>query len=119
MDMTQYSKSDSKDLKAADFIGSNLKVTISGVEIRNYEAKEGQPANSKPALSFVGKDKQLVLNATNTKILCDAYGNDSDGWVNHQIGLSVADYTGKGFGHGWVVTPLDVAAPDYSDDIPF
>ena len=72
MDMTKYSQSDSKDLKAADFIGKNLKVVISGVEIRNYEAKDGQPASSKPALKFEGKEKQLVLNATNTKILCGA-----------------------------------------------
>ena len=119
MDMTQYSQSDSKDLKAADFIGTNLKVTISGVEIRTYEAKNNQHANAKPALSFEGKEKQLVLNATNTKILCDAYGGDSDSWTGHDIGLTVADYTDKGFGHGWVIRPLDVAAPDYDDDIPF
>ena len=119
MDMTQYSQSDSKDLKAADFIGKNLKVRISGVQIRNFEARDDQPANSKPALSFEGKDKQLVLNATNTKVLCDAYGSESDGWVGHEIGLSVKDYSDKGFGHGWIVTPLDVKAPDYDDDIPF
>ena len=86
LDMTKYSQSDSKDLKAAEFVGANLRVRVSGVEIRNYEAKNDQPANSKPALSFEGKEKQLVLNATNTKILCDAYGNDSDGWVGHEIG---------------------------------
>jgi len=119
MDMTQYSQSDSKDLKAAEFIGKNLKVIISGVEIRDYPAQDGKPANSKPVLSFEGKDKQLVLNATNTKVLCTAYGNDDEGWKNHEIGLTVADYTDKGFGHGWIVTPLDVAAPDFDDDIPF
>jgi len=119
MDMTKYSQSDSKDLKAADFIGANLKVKISGVEIRNYEAKDGQQASSKPALAFEGKEKQLVLNATNTKILCDAYGNDSDGWISHEIGLTVKDYSDKGFGHGWIVRALDVAEPDFDDSIPF
>ena len=119
MDMSKYSQSDSKDLKAADFIGRNLKVVISGVNIRNYEAKDNQPASSKPALSFEGKEKQLVLNATNTKTLCDAYGNDSDGWIGHEIGLTVADYTDKGFGHGWIVKPLDIKEPDFDDDIPF
>lgn len=119
MDMTKYSQSDSKDLKAAEFIGKNLKVTISGIEIRDYPADNNKPANSKPVLSFVGKDKQLVLNATNTKILCGAYGNDSNGWEGHEIGLTVADYTDKGFGHGWVVQPLDVEPADFTDDIPF
>ena len=119
MDMTKYSQSDSNDLKAAEFIGANLKVVISGVEIRNYPAKDNQPANSKPVLSFDGKTKVLVLNSTNTKTLCDAYGSDSDSWKNHEIGLTVKDYTSKGFGHGWVVTPLDVAPTDFDDDIPF
>ena len=119
MDMSKYSQSDSNDLKAVDWIGRNLKVVISDVKIRNYDATEKQVANSKPALSFEGKDKTLVLNATNTKILCDAYGSDSDKWINHEIGLSVADYTAKGFGHGWVVKPMDIAEPDFTDDIPF
>ena len=117
--MTKYSQSDSNDLKAADHIGQNMKVTIDKVTIRNFEATDKMVANSKPSLSFRDREKALVLNATNTKILCDAYGDDSDGWINHEIGLSVADYTAKGFGHGWVVTPLDVAGPEFSDEIPF
>ena len=119
MDMSKYSQSDSNDLKAVDWIGRNLKVVISDVTIRNFEATEKQPANSKPSLSFEGKDKTLILNATNTKILCDAYGDDSDKWINHEIGLSVADYTAKGFGHGWVVKALDIDPTSFDDDIPF
>ena len=119
MDMTKYSQTDSNDLKAADYIGKNIKAKISRVEIRNFEASEKMPANSKPSLHFEGREKTLVLNATNTKILCDAYGTDSDEWIGHEIGLTVADYTSKGFGHGWVVRPLDVAEPDFDDDVPF
>ena len=119
MDMTQYSQSDSNDLKAADFIGMNLKVTISKVEIRNFEATEKMSANSKPSLHFEGKEKTLVLNATNTKTLCDAYGSDSEGWIGKQVGLTVADYTSKGFGHGWIVTALDVEPTTFDDEIPF
>ena len=119
MDMTQYSQSDSNDLKAAEFIGKNFKVFIEKVDIRNFDASDKMPANSKPCLSFKDKEKTLVLNATNTKVLCDAYGNNSDSWVGHEIGLSVADYTSKGFGHGWVVTPTDVPPPEFNDDIPW
>ena len=117
--MSKYSQSDSKDLKAADFIGKNLKVRISAVEVRQYPATEDKPANEKPVLSFEGKDRGLVLNATNTKILCNAYGVMDSDWIGHEIGLTVADYTDKGFGHGWVVKPLDVEEPDFDDDIPF
>ena len=119
VDMSKYSESGSKDLKAADFVGKNLKVVISAVEIRKYPASEDKPANEKPVLSFEGKEKGLVLNATNTKVLCTAYGNDDDGWIGHEIGLSTADYTDKGFGHGWVITALDVEPEEFDDEIPF
>jgi len=117
--MTKYSQSDSNDLKAVDFIGKNIKAVIEKVTIRNFEANDKQPANSKPCLTFKSKDKTLVLNATNTKILCDAYGSDSDDWVGHEVGLHVADYTAKGFGHGWVITPLDIDGPEFDDSLPF
>jgi hypothetical protein len=117
--MSKYATSDSKDLKAADFIGKNLKVVVSNVSVRKYEATEDKPANEKPVLSFEGKEKGLVLNATNTKTLIKAYGEFSEDWLGHEIGLTVADYTDKGFGHGWVITPLDVEPPDFDDDLPF
>ena len=119
VDMSKYGHSDSKDLKAADFVGKNLKVVIEAVEIRHYPATDDKPANDKPVLTFLGKEKGLVLNATNTKTLITAYGPDSDSWVTHEIGLTVADYTDRGFGHGWVVTALDVEPEDFDDDIPF
>ena len=118
-DMSKYGTSDSKDLKAADFIGKNLKVVISGVEVRKYPASEDRPATEKPALTFEGKEKTLVLNATNTKTLCTAYGDFDTDWIGHEVGLTVADYTDKGFGHGWIVTALDVEGPEFESDIPF
>lgn len=118
MDMSQYTSSEGSDLKAKDFIGKNIKVRISDVSIRDYPETEDNPASSKPVLSFEGKEKVLVLNATNTKILCDGYGADSESWKGREIGLTVADYTDKGFGHGWVVTPLDLPPPTFEDDIP-
>ena len=119
MDMSKYGSSDSQDLKAADFIGKNLRVVISAVEVRKYPANEDQAATEKPALTFQGKEKTLVLNATNTKTLCTAYGVMDSDWVGHEIGLTVADYTAKGFGHGWIVAPLDVEPEEFDDSIPF
>jgi hypothetical protein len=119
MDMSKYGQSESNDLKAKDFVGKNLKVTISKWEIRQFPATDKMPANEKPVLHFEGKEKTLVLNATNVNKLCEAYGHDGDDWIGKQVGLTVADYTSKGFGHGWVVTPLDVTPPDFDDEIPF
>ena len=120
MDMSKFkSDGNSSDLKAKDFIGKSFTLKIERVETVTYPANEKQPEQTKPVLYFIGKDKRLVLNGTNTDILCGAYGDDSEGWVNHEIGLSTADYTAKGFGHGWVVKPLDVEPEAFDDDIPF
>ena len=98
-DMSKYAGSESADLKAVDFLGKHLKVVISAVEIREYPVRDDKPANKKPVLSFEGKDKALVLNATNTKILCGAYGKDDSGWIGHEIGLSTQEY--ENYQPGW------------------
>lgn len=117
IDMSKYkADGNTTDLKAKDFVGKNLKVTISRIETVDYEARDDAPANTKPALYFEGKDKRLILNGSNTEILCGAYGSDSDLWVGKAVILTTKDYTSKGYGHGWIVTPLDV---ELSDDIPF
>lgn len=116
MDMSKYAASESNDLKAIDFKGKNLKLTIESVEERHYEARNGNPAQDKAALHFVGKEKTLVLNKTNTKLLITAYGADSDGWIGKEIGLSTHETE---LGEGWVVTPLGVQPPDFDDEIPF
>lgn len=116
MDMSKYAVTESNDLKAADFKGKNLKVVIESVEVRHYDARNDQPAADKAVLKFVGKEKTLVLNKTNTKILINAYGEDSDSWLNQEIGLSTHE---TDLGTGWVVSPLNVKPPEFEDDIPF
>ena len=114
--MTQYSKSDSKDLKAADFVGKNIKAVIEAVSTRHYPAKDGNAEITKAVLKFAGKEKELVSSPTNTKILIGAYGKDSDSWIGKQVGLSTKEYD---VGVGWIITPLDVAPVEFDDEIPF
>ncbi len=116
VDATKYGETQSNDLKAADFAGKNLKVKISDVEERHYEARNNQPAADKLALHFEGKEKTLVLNKTNTRALINAYGGETDGWVGQEIGLTTHETE---LGTGWVVTPLNVQPPDFDDSIPF
>lgn len=115
-DMSKYTGTESNWLKAADMKGANIKGVIESVEVVHFEARDRSPAQDKPIISFVGREKKLVVNPSNCKILCAAYGNDSDHWVGHEIGLRTEEYE---VGIGWVVTPLDVAPPSFDDDIPF
>jgi len=117
MDMTQYAVADNNDLKAADFIGVNMKVVIDKVDTVHYDATNDQPETTRAVIYLVGKEKRIVLNPTNTKTLCEAYGSEDDGWIGHEIGLTVKEY--DTFKPGWIVTPLDVKAPDFDDDIEF
>ena len=116
MDMTQYAASESNDLKAADFVGKNLKVCIESVEIRHYDARNDQPASDKGVLHFRGKEKTLVLNKTNTKALITAYGKDSEKWIGKEIGLSTHETE---MGTGWGVKPLGVKEPEFDEEVPF
>jgi len=117
VDMSEYSGSESKWLKASDFLGMNLKVTIKGIEVIEFEETDKAPASRRSALTFVGKDKGLILNPSNNKIMCKAYGKDDSGWQGHEIGLTTKEY--DAFQPGWIVQPLDIEPEDFDDDIPF
>ena len=115
-DRSKYAETESNDLKAKNFIGKNFKLVISRIEEVHYDESEDQPANDKLALHFEGREKRLILNTINTESLVSAYGPDDDEWVGKEIQLTTKDYTAKGYGHGWILTPLGV---DFDDDIPF
>ena len=116
MDMTQYSGSESKYLKAADLHGKKIKVTIEAVGLVEFENDDGK--DTKPCLSLHGKDKKVVCNATSVMALGDAYGFDSDDWVGKEIGLSIKHYQSLGK-DGLVITPIGGVPSFDEDDIPF
>ncbi len=129
MDMGEFVSS--KFVKAEDLAGQVVRVTIAKVGIEEV----GQAKDRKATLSFVGKDKGLVLNRTNTKALIDAFGKDSDAWVGQKIelyatetlfqgkpvqGLRVRPAPKKAAPKAPVVTAPEPAADDeLNDDINF
>lgn len=113
-DMKKFASGESKHLKARDFLGKNLKVSIRDVQFVEFEGRDGEPPQRKAILLFEGKEKGLVLNTTNTRKLIGAYGKDSDGWIGKSIALTTQEY--ENFAPGWVVNPLDV---EFDDEIPF
>lgn len=81
----------SKYLKASDLQGREVKVIMSNVE------KEKLGDDMKLVLYFKGKDKGVVLNKTNSNTICDAYGDDTEGWYDQEIILFsvMVDFQGK------------------------
>jgi hypothetical protein len=78
-------------LKASDLQGHEVTVTMSHVQMQEMRS------DTKPVLFFVGKDKGLVLNKTNTNTICGMYGSDSDGWNGKPITLfpTQTDFQGR------------------------
>ena len=117
MDMSQYAGSESKFLKADDLGGKSPTLEVESISLVEFENDDGKVV--KPALKFKGAEKQLSLNATNTKKLCKKYGDSSDGWIGQKVILGTEYYSGVGK-EGIVLTPLDpVSEDDPNDEIPF
>lgn len=79
-------------LKADDLQGKTVRVTISKVEIKEFDD------GNKIVISFQGKDKTLVCNKTNSSIIAENLGSrETDDWVGQTILLTVkkVEFQGK------------------------
>ncbi len=112
-----YAYGNSNYLKAEDLAGKSVRVIISDVE--DVEFDKGL----KPVLSFEGKKKRLVVNATNFDILCAGISNNTNDWPGHAILLNGE----KTLFRGKLVDSIRVAVPklkpkqeaaDFDDAIP-
>ncbi len=82
-------------LRAHDLQGREPTVAIAKVE--QIELENNGRKEAKLLISFVGKNKGLVLNKTNMFAISDLYGPETDDWVGKKIKLVTArvDYQGK------------------------
>ena len=79
-------------LKADDLQGRTVPVTISRVEVKEFD--DGK----KIVIHFDGKDKCLVCNKTNCSIIAENVGSDdTDHWAGKRISLTVkkVEFQGK------------------------
>jgi hypothetical protein len=119
----------SRFLKAADLQGRQVAATI-----ESY-AMEEIGDEKKLVITFVGKNKTLVLNKTNGGVIAGRYGDDCATWVGKQVVLfpSKTHYQGKMMDCVRVSIPEFAAPPsrpepraelppganDLDDNIPF
>jgi hypothetical protein len=115
MDMTKYAGSESKYLKAEDLKGGRPQVVIDSVELLEFETDDGNKT-FKPAVGLRGKEKKLVLNATNTNEIIGVFGPDSEGWIGKTLQLTTKHY--PAFGRDGIVV-MAINTEGLDDDIPF
>lgn len=74
-------------LGACDLQGKEVVCTISRVEQGALNRAGSKKTDRKPVISFEGKAKRLVGNATNCTTLERMYGSDTTGWVGKRVTL--------------------------------
>ena len=80
-------------LKAGDFGGRDVTVTISGIDLEDLPQEKGGD-KPKGIISFEGKKKKLVLNRTNGECIKAMFGRDTGEWIGKRITLYPADFQG-------------------------
>lgn len=120
----------SQYLKAADLQGRAVPVTIDRVEMEDIGG------DHKPILYFVGKQKGMVLNKTNSNNIALLYGPETEDWNGKPIELfeAMVDFQGKTVpairvrpsrnGHAKEMPPvqprrMETHPTDLDDEIPF
>ena len=89
----------SKYLRAADLLDQETGEYTQPVVTIEHVVMEpvGQDRTMKPVVFFKGKDKGVVLNKTNSKVLINITGStDTDKWMGIQIKLYVAEVSFQG-----------------------
>lgn len=102
-------QSKSNFLKASDLPeGRQVKVIIEDCDLVQMDDKD------KVNVHFVGKEKTLVLNKTNSNAISHVYGADTDGWRGKEVILYTAlvDYQGQTVPAVRVSVPLQEASPE-------
>jgi hypothetical protein len=99
-------------LKAEEIAGKAVPVRICGVEDVVFDK------GAKPVLAFQGKQKKLVVNATNFDVLAEAFGGFTENWTGKDIVLrgEKTSYQGKRVDCIRIAVPK--ADADLNDEIP-
>ena len=93
VDINQFFSS-GKYLKSADITQPTL-FEIAGTRVHSFKNDDGSE-DSKLICSFVGSEKEMVLNKTNSSMIAYAYGSDTDGWLGAKVILCVKPVEFKG-----------------------
>lgn len=85
----------SKYLKAGDLGDNDVILVMDRVEME--EVGQGDDAKELPVLYFKKVDKGLVLNKTNSNVIENLYGDETDDWHDEEICLfaTMVDFAGK------------------------
>jgi hypothetical protein len=104
----------SKWMKASDLDSKARVVTIDKVRVEEV----GTDRERRPVCSFVGNDKQLILNKTNCRAISDLYGPETDAWHGKKIVIfpTTTQYGDKEMAAIRVRAPKDFVKPEVTEE---
>jgi len=76
----------SRFIKAGEFQGKPVTLTITDVQLEDLETETGA-TERKAIVSFAETKRQWVLIKTNAQCLLAMWGPDTDDWINHRVTL--------------------------------
>lgn len=82
--MNVYDLFPTRFVAAADLNGKSFTLTIRSVTLEDMQSHD-QKTVTKPCLWFSNATKGMVLNKTNTMIIADLYGPETDAWTGKRI----------------------------------
>lgn len=119
MKVSEFYQNESRWLKAEDLQKRKHKVVIDSLEIVDFQEKNGKKER-KVGLILQGKQKGLMLNKTNAKIIATQHGDNMEQWSGKEISIypTQTDFGGEMVDCIRVEMPVPEAADD-GDIIPF
>lgn len=116
---SDYCKSSSDFLKAADLGGKTVALRVRGTGDHVFDADSAKP-KKKIILWFEGKEKGWALNVTNTRLLIDRWGDEMDNWIGKELKIfcGKTDYAGEMVDCISLVQEAPPEAGEF-DEIPF
>jgi hypothetical protein len=82
--MNVYDLFPTRFIAATDLNGKSFTLTIRSVTLEDMQSHD-QKTVTKPCLWFTNATKGMVLNKTNTMIIADMYGPETDDWAGKKI----------------------------------
>ena len=71
-------------LSAVEFKGGDVTLTVKDVFADDLRTKDGGKER-KWVISFIGTDKKLVLNKTNSEAIAHLHGSKAENWIGERV----------------------------------
>ena len=104
-------------IAAADLNGKSFTLTIRNVTLEDMQSHDNKTV-TKPVAWFTNAAKGMVLNRTNTMVIADLYGPETDAWAGKRITIYATQVRAFGKMEPAIRVRPEVPAPPKATEVP-